>query len=201
MTIGQEIPVFNGWFYLKFIENPGMAFGWDIPLPFGKLILSIIRIIAVIAIGYYLFTLIKNNATGLLITSMSLIFAGAIGNIIDSAFYGLIFSESTYFSPAELFPADGGYATFLHGKVVDMLYFPLIQGYYPDWFPFVGGKDFLFFRPIFNIADSSITIGVLIILLFQKRMFKQTQEKESTEKSEETPVLEATEHITPEINN
>ncbi len=173
MTLGQSIPVLGEWFIIRFIENPGMAFGIDIPVKFGKLALSIFRIIAATGIGWYLTRLIKQKAPAGLIICMSLVFAGAVGNIIDSAFYGLLFGESTYTSTAEFLPGGGGYASFLHGEVVDMLYFPLLSGYYPDWFPIWGGQSFIFFRPIFNIADSSITVGVITILIFQKKFFKE----------------------------
>ncbi len=171
MTLGESIPVMDNWFIIKFIENPGMAFGIDIPGRFGKMSLTIFRIIAAIGIGWYLHTLIVQKAHTGLIICLSLVMAGAVGNIIDSAVYGLIFNESNYFAPSQLFPEAGGYASLLHGKVVDMLYFPLLKGTYPQWFPFLGGEEFIFFRPIFNIADSSISVGVIAILLFQKRFF------------------------------
>lgn len=161
------------WFQIKFIENPGMAFGIDLPGRFGKPALTIVRILAVAGIGWYLNTLIKKKAHAGLIICLSLIFAGAVGNIIDSVFYGLFFSESTYSTVAGMFPESGGYAGLLHGKVVDMLYFPVIDGYFPNWFPIWGGKSFVFFRPIFNIADSSISVGVATILIYQKRFFKE----------------------------
>ena len=127
----------------------------------GKILLSLFRLVAIVAIAFYLRHLIQLKAhTGLLIT-MSLILAGAIGNMIDSAFYGMIFSESSPYEPAIAFPEGGGYETFLHGKVVDMFYFPIINGVYPDWFPRIGGQSFTFFRPVFNIADASISIAVL----------------------------------------
>jgi signal peptidase II len=130
--------------------------------------------------------------------SFALILAGAIGNIIDSAFYGLIFSESYHGHIATLFPEDGGYAGFLHGKVVDMLYFPLFRGHFPDWFPFWGGNSFLFFRPVFNIADMSITIGVASIILFHRSFFSTQEKKEdidSIEKTHSGPNEKNTEHI------
>lgn len=173
MMIGQEYSVIGNWFLLHFTENEGMAFGMMIGGEFGKLILSIFRIIAVGAIGYYLYHLSRKKANFGLILAISLILAGAIGNIIDSAFYGLIFSQSSYHTVASFLPEGGGYASFLHGKVVDMLYFPLIKGNFPDWLPFWGGQDFIFFRPVFNIADSSITIGVFLLLIFQRRFFKK----------------------------
>ena len=141
------------------------------------------RILASGAIAWYLYTLIKKKANDFLIITIALIFTGAIGNIVDSAFFGLIFSESTPFDKAVLFPAGGGYASFLHGKVVDMLYFPLIDTTWPQWFPFWGGKPLRFFEPVFNVADSAITIGVIILLIFQKRLFKPP-----TPKGEEIPV-------------
>lgn len=173
MTIGESIPVIGNWFILKFVENPGMAFGIDIPGRFGKLSLSIFRLIAIFGIGWYLRTLILKKAHWGLVICLSLVLAGAIGNMIDSAFYGLIFNESTYFVPAKFMPEEGGYAPFLYGRVVDMLYFPVVEGTYPQWVPFVGGDDFIFFRPIFNISDSSITIGVVAILIFQKKFFAE----------------------------
>ncbi|MEI6821801.1 MAG: lipoprotein signal peptidase [Bacteroidota bacterium] len=172
MALGDEIHIAGNWFIIHFTENEGMAFGMRFGGGFGKLILSLFRIVAVGAIGYYILKLIKENADKLLIICMSFIFAGAVGNILDSAFYGLMFNES-YFNVAKMFPAGGGYAAFLHGKVVDMLYFPLFNLHFPSWIPFIGGKDFEFFEPVFNIADSSITIGVIMLILFQRRFFKK----------------------------
>ncbi len=173
MLYDESISVFGDWFYIHFIENPGMAFGLEFGGDWGKLALSLFRIVAISMIAIFLAKLIKKKAPTGLIISISLILAGAVGNIIDSAIYGLIFSESSYFETATMFPAEGGYGTFLHGKVVDMLYFPLIEGRFPEWLPFWGGDHFLFFRPIFNIADSAISVGVGIILLNQKRFFKE----------------------------
>lgn len=170
MILGQEYEFLGGLFILHFTENNGMAFGMEIAGEYGKLFLSVFRIAAVAGIGWYLVSLIKQKAPSLAIISIALVFAGAIGNIIDSAFYGLIFSES-YGQVAKVFPPEGGYAGLLHGRVVDMLYFPIIQGHFPDWFPFWAGEHFLFFRPVFNISDAAITIGVAIILLFQRRFF------------------------------
>jgi signal peptidase II len=171
MTLGQDIPVFGEWFYIYFIENEGMAFGMQFSGEYGKLILSIFRIIAVVFIGWYIHKLLKQNAHTGLIVCISMIMAGALGNIIDSAFYGLIFSESSFIEPAVFMPEGGGYGTFLHGKVVDMFYFPILKGNFPSWFPIWGGESFLFFRPVFNVADSVITTGVFVLLIFQKRFF------------------------------
>jgi signal peptidase II len=171
MVLGQEIPLFGDWGIIHFIENNGMAFGMEMGGKPGKLILSIFRIIAVIAIGWFLSELIRKKTNTPLILAVSAIMAGAIGNIIDSAFYGMIFSES-FSQPAVLFPPGGGYSTFLHGRVVDMFYFPIINTTWPDWSPYRPGESFIFFRPVFNIADASITCGVFSILLFQKKMFK-----------------------------
>lgn len=172
MTLGQEYHVLGDWFIIHFTENNGMAFGMEFGGSTGKLILSLFRIVAVFGIGWYLVHLVKTKAHMLYVISIALVFAGAIGNIIDSAFYGMIFSESD-FHAAQLFPEGGGYSSFLHGKVVDMLYFPVFEGHYPSWFPFWKSQPFTFFRPVFNIADSSITVGVFIIILFQKRFFKE----------------------------
>lgn len=185
MSLGDEIVVFKDWFILHFVENNGMAFGFEFAGEYGKMFLSIFRILAVIAIGWYLFRLTKEKELPFgFIVSISLILAGAIGNIIDSLFYGMIFDHS-YGQVAAMFPEGGGYAGFLHGKVVDMFYFPLVSGYYPDWLPFWGGNEFLFFRPVFNIADSSITIGIFLILLFYRNYFNKL-DKKTDETGEDT---------------
>jgi signal peptidase II len=190
MTIGESITVFGNWFFIKFIENPGMAFGLDIPGKQGKPILTIFRIIAVIAIGWYLRELVRKQAKTGLVLCVALIFAGAMGNIIDSVFYGILFNESTYFTIAQIFPKNGGYGPVLHGRVVDMLYFPIIQGTYPKWFPVWHGQEFVFFRPIFNIADSSISIGIVSILLFQKSFFHHVPAPEQEEELSRDQVAE-----------
>jgi signal peptidase II len=175
MTLGGEIIVFQEWFYLYFTENYGMAFGLQLGGEWGKLALSIFRILAVIAIGIYLYTLTRRKGNFGLIFCISLIFAGALGNIIDSAFYGLLFTQSSYHTLAQFAGSGEGYAGFLHGRVVDMLYFPLIdlaRADVPNWVPdFLFGSDgrIIFFRPIFNIADSSITIGVFWLILFERK--------------------------------
>ena len=171
MQIGQEIHIIGNWGILHFIENNGMAFGMEMGGKTGKFILSIFRIGAIFGIGWFLKSLIDRKANPGLILAVSAIMAGAIGNILDSAFYGLIFSES-YNQSAILFPPDGGYSSFLHGRVVDMFYFPVIDTRWPEWSPIKAGESFVFFRPVFNIADSAITCGVISIVLFQKKMFR-----------------------------
>ena len=160
----------TSWFYLYFTENPGMAFGIEV---IGKLFLSIFRIVAVGFIGYYLYSLVKKNYPFGFIACVSLIQAGAIGNIIDSVFYGVIFDHS-FGQVATLFPEGGGYAGWLHGKVVDMFYFPLIETTWPDWLPIWGGQEFIFFRPIFNLADSAICVVVFLLLLFYRNTFSKS---------------------------
>ncbi len=187
MMLGQEHHIAD-WFIIHFTENNGMAFGFEFEGEFGKLALSLFRMAALVAIGYYLFRSAKKNSNPKLITALSLIFAGAMGNIIDSVFYGKIFSSSAY-QVATLFPAEGGYASWLHGKVVDMFYFPIIQTTLPDWVPFWGGEYFVFFRPVFYIADASISIGVIYMLLFQKQIFHH-EKKSVAIKPTDTPAAE-----------
>jgi len=170
MFMGESISIFGNWFLLHFTENNGMAFGIEFGGEYGKMALSVFRIFAIFAICWYAVLLAKKKAPEGLIISIALIIAGAVGNIIDSAFYGMLFSESTN-RIAEFLPHDGGYSSFLHGRVVDMLHFPIIRGHFPDWFPFWANESFEFFRPIFNIADSSITIGFAIILIFHRKYF------------------------------
>lgn len=179
MYLGQEFHIAGDWFIIHFTENNGMAFGMEFAGEYGKLFLSVFRIFAVTGIGWYLTSLVKSKAHPILITSLAFIFAGAMGNIIDSALYGVLFSSSE-FQMAQFLPSGGGYSTLLHGKVVDMLYFPVFKGVLPDWIPFWGGDYMVFFRPVFNIADSSITIGVALIILFQSVIFKHNESKENT---------------------
>ena len=171
MALGDEYRIFD-WFIIHFVENNGMALGWEIPFANGKLLLSLFRVIASIGIGYYLYQLVKQKAPKGLIISMALVIAGALGNIIDTAFYGMFFSGSMH-DVAEFLPEYGSYGSFLDGKVVDMFYFPLLKGHYPDWFPWLGAQEFIFFRPVFNVADSAITVAVCMMILFQKRFFPQ----------------------------
>ena len=183
MMLGEEHHILGNWFIIHFLENNGMAFGLEIAGEFGKVMLSIFRIFAVIGIGWYLVHLTRLNAPNGLILSISLVMAGAIGNIIDSAFYGIIFNDS-YFKVAEFLPEGGGYSSLLHGQVVDMFYFPIVKGHYPSWFPIRASQEFIFFRPVFNLADSSITCGVALILIFQRKFFRH--EKPVTSKTTES---------------
>jgi signal peptidase II len=185
LSLGEEIVVIKDFFILHFVENNGMAFGFEFAGEYGKMFLSIFRIIAVIAIGWYLFRITRHKEIpfGFLV-SIALIFSGAIGNIIDSLFYGMLFNHS-YGQVADFLPEGGGYATFLHGRVVDMFYFPVIQATLPEWLPFLGGKEFIFFRPVFNIADSSITVGIFSILLFYRKQFSKLDKEHGENKDSE----------------
>jgi signal peptidase II len=167
------------WFKLYFIENKGMAWGWEFGGEWGKMILTLFRLAAVIFGTWYLGKIVNKQYSRGFIICASLIYAGALGNLIDSMFYGLVFEESSYSQVSKMFPADG-YAGFLHGRVVDMLYFPIIKSTFPSWIPFIGGDDFEFFSPIFNIADASISAGVITLLVFQKRFFKKHKEEEKS---------------------
>lgn len=182
MHLGDEIKLFgNERTLIHFVENEGMAFGWKLNIgenyDYGKLLLSLFRIGAVMFLIYYIRSLIQQQMPNGLIVCFSLILAGALGNIIDSAFYGLIFSESSYHAEniAQLFPPEGGYGSFLHGKVVDMFYFPLFDGIFPSWVPIWGGEPYLFFRPVFNFADAAISVGVASLILFQRSFFKEEE--------------------------
>ncbi len=157
MYLGQEFKILGDWFIIHFTENNGMAFGLEFGGEFGKLALSLFRIIAVAGIGYALHYMIRHKYHRGFILCVALIFAGALGNIIDSVFYGVIYN----------------YETLFHGRVVDMLYFPIVQGTFPSWVPFWAGESFEFFRPVFNLADTAISVGVITILVFQKTYFKE----------------------------
>ncbi len=168
MYLGQEFNIIGKWFIIHFTENNGMAFGMEFGGEFGKLALSLFRIAAVAGIGYGLHYLIKHKYHRGLILNVALIFSGALGNIIDSVFYGKIY----------------GYETWFHGRVVDMLYFPIAEGHFPNWIPIWGGDEFVFFRPVFNLADAAISVGVILILIFQKNYFKEDVKDEVSINSE-----------------
>ena len=174
--LGESYEVFD-WFKIYFIENDGMAWGTKISdfVSFisdrtAKVILTLFRIIAIIGIGYWLYSATRNQSSRILIVAISLIFAGALGNIVDSTFYGLLFNDS-YHQVATFLPEGGGYDTLLHGHVVDMLYFPLWKGYLPEWLPIIGGEYFTFFEPVFNVADVAISSGFIMLIIFNKRAF------------------------------
>lgn len=171
--LGEELHVAGNWFILHFTENNGMAFGIELAGAYGKLMLTLFRILVVGGIVWYLFSLIRDNAHIGLITSVMLVVSGALGNIIDSVFYGVWFEYAGYF----------------HGRVVDMFYFPIIEGHFPQWFPLWGGEDFIFFRPVFNLADTYISAGVISIFIFQKRFFSNVSEAVSTESSNDVREL------------
>ena len=169
MVLGQEFQVFD-WFIIHFTENNGMAFGMEFGGITGKILLTLFRIIVVLLAISYLRKIISPNFQSGTLVAIGLIIGGAIGNIIDSSFYGLIFNES-YNNIASFFPESGGYAPFLQGKVVDMFYFPIINSHFPNWLPILGGEHFIFFRPVFNIADAGISVGIILILMFYQKDF------------------------------
>ena len=185
-VLGERLVVFE-WFQIAFVENDGMAWGTKISdfVSFisdetAKLCLTLFRIVAVFGIGYWLVNSIKKQNTKTLIFAIALIFAGALGNILDSVFYGILFSDS-FGEVATFLPADGGYANVFHGNVVDMLHFPMVSGMYPEWLPIVGGQAFSFFDPVFNIADMAISTGIGILIVFNKKAFKDDKSKGSIE--------------------
>ncbi|NKI26476.1 lipoprotein signal peptidase [Arenibacter sp. 6A1] len=185
-VLGEYVDVFN-WFKILFIENEGAAWGTKLSDIFpiadttGKLVLTIFRLFAIVGIGYWLWDTIKKKSSTTLIFAVSLIFAGALGNIIDSVFYGMIFNDS-YAQVATLFSSEP-YGSLFHGKVVDMLYFPMVDTTWPDWIPVVGGNTFRFFEPVFNIADTAISTGVGILIVFNKKAFGDSVEEVKTNKS------------------
>ena len=172
---GEEHKILGNWFRLHFVENEGMAWGWKFGGGFGKIALTLFRLVAVIWGSFLLKDFIKKQYHKGFIVCASLIYAGALGNLIDSLFYGLFFENSDMFTQnvAHLVSVGKGYAGVLHGRVVDMLYFPIISAHYPSWFPFWGGEPFEFFSPVFNIADASISVGVITLLVFQNKFFKK----------------------------
>jgi signal peptidase II len=180
--LGESHLILGHWFRLYFIENEGMAYGWKFGGEFGKMALTLFRLAAVIFGVFYIKKIIEKKQHPAFIFCVALIFAGALGNLIDSMFYGLIFENSTFFPSniAHIFPGKG-YAGFLHGKVVDMLYFPIIDTYFPSWVPFWGGQPFEFFSPIFNIADAAISVGIISIFIFQKKFFGSSSNQPALE--------------------
>ncbi len=180
MTLGGSFKFLGlDWFEINFAENPGMAFGMQFGGDYGKLILSLIRIFVVLALGYIIYKLVQKKASLLQLHASIFIFAGTLGNLLDSIYFGLIFSSSGSYHrpvPATFLPDKGGYAPVLYGNVVDMLHLPIYEGYWPDWIPFFGGKYLVFFQPVFNIADLAINIGMLIIILFYSRFYQEWQQ-------------------------
>lgn len=169
MTLGEAKRV-TDWFYIEFIENNGMAYGMKF---INKLVLSLFRLFAIGFIGYYLAKIIKKDVAPLgYIVLIAMVLAGAAGNLIDCLFYGLIFDASTPFTVSQFVPFGEGYSTFLHGKVVDMFYFPIIQTTWPEWVPYFGGSEYVFFSPVFNFADACISVGVVALLLFYRKQLE-----------------------------
>ena len=181
MSLHESIHVFD-WFYITFIENMGMAFGMQLG---SKIVLSLFRVVAIAALSYYIWQQVKRNVRTGYIVCLAMILAGAAGNLIDCLFYGLIFNESSPFYVSYFVPFGSGYAPFLMGKVVDMFYFPLIETEWPTWMPFVGGEHFVFFSPVFNFADASISVSVVVLLLFYREEISKISLSQSAEKKKE----------------
>lgn len=187
LAYGEELQLFGSdRALIHFVENNGMAFGLSFGAEYGKLLLTLFRIAAVSLLFVYLNRLVRERAERSLLLGFALIQAGALGNIIDSVFYGQLFSESSFHGGvATMFPEGGGYAPFLYGRVVDMLYFPLSYGNYPEWIPYLGGRAYLFFRPVFNIADVAISLGVIVLLFFYFNFVLRKKRPESASKAED----------------
>ena len=181
MTLHEQIEILS-WFKIVFIENNGMAYGMEIG---SKLVLSLFRLVAISVLGYYIFLQARKKARWGYLVCLSMVLAGATGNIFDSAFYGLIFNASSEYYTSYFVPFGTGYAPFLMGKVVDMFYFPIIDTSWPDWMPLVGGQHFVFFSPIFNFADSAISVGVVLLLLFYRREISEISLKKDVKNDEE----------------
>jgi signal peptidase II len=181
MSLHESIHV-TDWFYITFIENNGMAFGMQLG---SKIVLSLFRILAIIALGYYIWLQVRRQARTGYIVCLSMVLAGAAGNLIDCLFYGLVFNASSPYYLSYFVPFGTGYAPFLMGKVVDMFYFPLIETEWPLWMPFVGGDHFVFFSPVFNFADASISVSVILLLLFYREEISKLSFSRQTEPKEE----------------
>ena len=180
MTLHEQIEILS-WFKIVFIENNGMAYGMEIG---SKLVLSLFRVVAISVLGYYVIGQVKRQARWGYLVCLSMIFAGAVGNLIDSMFYGLVFNASSEFYTSYFVPFGTGYASFLMGKVVDMFYFPLIVTTWPDWVPVVGGNPYVFFSPVFNFADASISVGVVLLLLFYRKEISEISFKKKVKANE-----------------
>ena len=177
MTIGEHFSVIGNWFQIYFIENEGMAFGMKFGGQTGKFLLSLFRLVLAGVLIYWINDLLKKGTPAGVVVGLTLITAGAVGNIIDCLFYGILFGESTYRTVAEFLPEAGGYAPFFFGKVVDMFYFPIIDTTFPEWMPLIGGNPFRFFAPVFNFADSCVTCGAIYLIFFQWRFFAKDERK------------------------
>ena len=181
LTLHESIHIFD-WFYITFIENMGMAFGMQLG---SKIVLSLFRVVAISALTYYIWKEVRKNSCTGYIVCLAMVLAGAIGNLIDCLFYGLIFNESSPYYVSYFVPFGTGYAPMLMGKVVDMFYFPLIETEWPQWMPFVGGEHFVFFSPVFNFADASISVSVVLLLLFYRKEISSISLSSSSQKSED----------------